>query len=108
MTPRGGVGKLHGFFQVRAAFGNEVADLGNRRARPGTGHAVHPQPRRPREGDDAERVLRLELRDQNFQRLMDDGHAVGPLHRAGIVEEQNEVQRPARLTAGGGGLDGEP
>ena len=55
--------------------------------------AVGPQPRRARERDHADGVLRLQLRGQHAQRLADDGHAVGALHRAGIVEQQDQVQR---------------
>ena len=43
---------------------------------------------------------------EHAQRLVDDRHAVGALHRAGIVEQQHDVQRTARLASGGGGLDG--
>ena len=38
---------------------------------------------------------------------MDDVHAVGAFHRAGIIEQQNNIQRTARLAARGGGLDRE-
>ena len=71
-------------------------------------HAVRPEPRRAREGDHADGVLRLQLRGQHAQRLADDRHAVGALHRAGIVEQQHQVQRPARLPARRRRLDGEP
>ena len=85
----------------------EAADLFGHLRRLVAGHAVHPQMGRAREGDDAELVLRLKLAGQHAQRLVDDPHAVGAFHRAGVVEQQHEVQRPARLAAQRGGLDRE-
>ena len=38
---------------------------------------------------------------------MDDPHPVGAFHRAGVVEQQHQVQRAARLAALRGGLDRE-
>src|SRR5204863_10123473 len=94
--------------EIRAALRSEAADLFGDRTGLITGNAVHPKPRRAREGDHAEYVLRLKLSGQNAQRLVNDLDAVGALHRARIVEEQHEVQRTTRLASRRGGLDGIP
>ena len=106
MTQRGLVGQVHCVSEIRAALRDEAAHCFGHLAGLMAGNAVHPQAGSPRESHNAEFVLGLELRGQNAQRLVNDLHAVGALHRARIVEEQYEVQRTARLAARSGGLDG--
>jgi len=107
MTQRGLVGRVHCVFKIRAALWREIADFFRRFDGLVTRDAVHPQSRRARERDDAELVLGLELAGQHAQRLANDAHPVRALHRSGIVQQQHQVQRPARLTTGGSRLDRE-
>jgi hypothetical protein len=81
VMPEGGlVGEVHRVFEVRAALGREAADLVEHGAGLVAGHAIHPKTRGAREGDDADPVLRLQLRGEHAQRLADDLDAIGPLH----------------------------
>ena len=64
---------------------------------------VHPQPRRAGKGHDTHAVLRLKLAGEYAQTFLNDVHAVGSFHGAGVVEKQNEIQRPAGLASARGG-----
>ena len=107
MPQRGFVGEVERIFEVRAAFGRERADLVRNFGSLRAGHAVGPEPGRARERHHAEFVLRLELRGERAQRFLDDAHAIRAFHRAGVVEQQNDIQRLARLASLRRGLDRE-
>ena len=102
------IGQPHRLLQIGAAFGRERLQGVHQRGKLAARHAVGPQPRRAREHHHAHPVLRLQLRRQHAQRLANDGHAVGPFHRAGLVKQQNEVERPSRLPSLRGGLHRKP
>ena len=105
MPQRRLVGQVHRVFQIRAALRGELGQGHGDCAGITAGRAISEQPRRAGESDNAEFVLRLQLLRQHAQRLVDYPHPVGALHRAGVVEQQHEVQRAARLAALRGGLD---
>src|SRR6185436_10172014 len=97
MARRGLIRKLHGVFEIRAASGREVADLVSDFTSLIAADTIHPQPRRAREGDNAEFVLRLQLLGEHMQRLANNGDAIRALNRTAIIQQQNDIQWPTRL-----------
>ena len=88
------VAEVHRRAEIGAAFGANLRDAPGELGRPVAFHAIAPQARSAGECDDAELVLRLKLLRENTERLLQDAHAVRALHRAGVIEQQRQIQRP--------------
>ena len=100
----GGVAEVHRCAEVGAALRGDLADARGELAGFVAGDAIGPEPWCAGESDDAQFVLRLELLGEDGERFLQNADAVGALHRAGVVEQQDDVQRASGLAASGGSL----
>ena len=107
MAQGGFIGEAHGFFQIGAAFGVDGVEFSGEFGGLIAGNAVGHKPGGAGEDDDAKGVLRPKLGGEDAEGLVDDADAVGAFHRAGFVEEEDEIERAAGLASFGGGFDGE-
>ena len=72
--------------EIRAALRRDFANSRGQFAGLVARDTVRPQARRARESDDAQFILRRELRRERAQPFAHDAHAIRALHRAGIIE----------------------
>ena len=95
-------------FDVSAALRNPAGRCLQKRLGIATAHPVDPQLRRARKRDQTDAIVRRQFARQHAERLLHDAHPILALHRTGVVEQTNQVDRPSRLTAERGRANGEP